>query len=132
MLLQVFEPTDSFFSSVPIPIVSNDEEKYVIGVIADTPADDSWPSLMATAAELLEDARIRCDVDEKDRDHRRRHFHILRCSVSHGGGQTMPGNLCNKPVNAQIAKELNASEPFMRIANFTTSKCSSLFCAPDT
>lgn len=102
--------------------MSNDEEKYVIGVMADAPNDDSWPSLMATAAELLENARMCCEVDDKDKNHRRGQFATLRCGVSHGGGQTMPGNLCNKPVNAAIAKALNESEPFMRIAKFTTGK----------
>lgn len=111
---------------VPIPIVSHDNEKYVIGVIADTPNDDSWPALMATAAKLLETAQKQCDLDDKDKNHRRGEFDTLRCGVSHGGGQTKPGNLCNKPVNAKIAKALNESEPFMRIAKFTTCKHYSL------
>lgn len=102
--------------------MSNDKEKYIIAVLADAPNDDSWPSLMATAAELLDNARTSCDIDEKDQDHRRGQFATLRCGVSHGGGQTMPGNLCNKPVNAEIAKALNESEPFVRIAKFTTCK----------
>lgn len=84
---------------------------------------------MATAAELLESARQQSDLDEKDIEHWRGHFSTLRCGVSHGGGQTQPGNLCNNSTNTAVAEGLNASEPFIRLAGYANCKCLRLFFA---
>lgn len=107
-------------SSTPVPIVSNDEEKYIIGVFADTPNDAEWPDLVATAAELLEEAREGCQISQSDAEHRRGKFSTLRCGVSHGGGKKMPGNVSNNDTNADIAQKLNEAEPFRRMARFAT------------
>lgn len=109
-------------ASTPIPIVSNDPEKYVIGVFADTPNDAEWPELVATATELLDNARKASRISQKDMEHRRGEFSTLRCGVSHGGGQKMPGNVSNSDTNADVAKKLNEAEPFRRMARFATCK----------
>ena len=108
------------FSRTPTPII--DREGRLVAILAGRPVDDSWDALSTDAAEALEEARRRCNVPAKDGRHRRGHFLALRCGVSHGSGQTEPGNLQNNPCNAEVLAELNQKLPFMRMSGFATSK----------
>lgn len=72
------------------------------------------------AAELLEGARLKCDIPKSETKHCRGSFATLRCGVSHGNGQTEPKNLRNRPTEAGVARDLNAEKPFIRLAGFAT------------
>ncbi|KAF8200835.1 hypothetical protein BJ912DRAFT_1019823 [Pholiota molesta] len=104
----------------PTPIVSVGNT--IISVLGGYPGPtDQWLKLQDQASLALEDARLRADVCGTSGVHRRGKFETLRCGVSHGGGQTRPGNLRNNPTNRKLAQELNELEPFKRFSGFATS-----------
>lgn len=103
----------------PIPIV--DISGKLIGILAGFPGPAAeWCKVQEEAWHALEDARRRSKIPHMDKTHRRGKFKTLRCGVSHGRGQTEPGNLQNNDINSLIAEELNALEPFKRLAGFAT------------
>jgi hypothetical protein len=102
----------------PLPILT--DKRRLIVLPAGHPEDSDWALVHQEAADALEEARRRCHVPEKKRLHRRGYFCALRCGVSHGGGQKLPGNLKNTVGNTRILKELNALSPFQRLAGFST------------
>lgn len=65
----------------------------VVTVLAGQPDDSSWPSVHSEAAELLERTRPLLTLNKRSKQHRRGHFSALSYGISHGGGQTSPGNL---------------------------------------
>lgn len=100
-----------------------DSKKRVIGVLAGQPDNpDNWSPVIEVATGLLEDARLKCrvDPDEVLAGHRRGQFPTLRSGMSYGGGQTKPTNFRNSARHQRIIDELNQSEPFKRIAGFTS------------
>lgn len=99
-----------------------DREGRLVAILAGCPNDDSWPDLSRQAAEMLERARRTCKIPAKAGHHRRGHFTALRCGVSHGGGQTLPGNLQNDFPNDEVLAQLNQKPPFIRLSGFATSK----------
>lgn len=106
--------------STPMPVIGR--EGIPAAILAGHPDDDSWPDLRRQAAERLEEARRRCQLPAKAGRHRRGHFAALRCGVSHGGGQRVPGNLQNSSQNDEVLAELNEELPFRRNSGFATSK----------
>lgn len=104
--------------STPTAIV--DAQDRIVAIMAGHPDDPSWPNLQRQAAEALEARRPYCHIPKSHRKHRRGGFAALNCGVSHGGGQTAPGNLKNEPPNSQILDELNRMEPFRRLAGFSS------------
>lgn len=104
----------------PTPIL--DREGRLVAILAGHPDDDSWPDLSKQAAEMLEEARGRCQLPGKASRHRRGHFAALRSGVSHGGGQKVPGNLQNSSQNDEVLAELNQKLPFRRNSGFAMSE----------
>jgi hypothetical protein len=98
-----------------------DREGRLVAILAGRPTDESWPEMTRQGAEELEEARGRCHIPAKSRRHRRGQFVALRCGVSHGGGQKVPGNLKNNSPNDEVVAELNQKEPFRRMSGFATS-----------
>ncbi|KAH9483212.1 hypothetical protein JR316_0005316 [Psilocybe cubensis] len=103
-------------SSTPTAIVDSDDR--IIGVVANHPDDKDWAQLMQEAADALESHRD--SVSQNDLIHRRGAFKALRCGVSYGGGQEVPGNLVDGD-NADILKALNSMKAFKRLASFASS-----------
>jgi hypothetical protein len=98
-----------------------DRQGRLVGILAGRPDDEFWPKLSRDGAEELEEARGRCKVSAKGHRHRRGQYVALQCGVSHGGGQTKPGNLRNDSPNDEIVADLNSKEPFRRMSGFATS-----------
>lgn len=69
---------------------------------------------------MLEERVDRIRLAEEDRDHRRAQepYAAISRGISHGGGQTRPGNLCNNDANTQVTDELLAHDYFRRMAMF--------------
>jgi len=99
-----------------------DHEGRLVAILASCPNDDLWPDLSRQAAEMLEEACGRCKISAKAGHHRRGDFSALRCGVSHGGGQTAPGNLQNDFLNNEVLVQRNQKLPFIRLLGFATSK----------
>jgi len=95
-----------------------DREGRLVAILAN---DESWPEQSREGAEALEEARGPCKIPAKGGRHRRRQFVALRCGVSHGGGQKVPGNPKNISPNDEVVANLNQKEPFQRISGFATS-----------
>jgi len=99
-----------------------DKTGTVFGVCAGQPADKSWDNLHKIAAQALEERRSHCHVPSKQRTKNLRgRFINIRCGISHGGGQHAPKNLGNSKQNQEVVDELNAMEPFKRLAGFASS-----------
>lgn len=103
----------------PTPIINR--EGRLVAILAGHPEDNSWHQVSNEGAEALEEARRRCKIPAKAGRHRRGQFIALRCGVSHGGGQTQPGNLQNDYPNDEVLEELNQKLPFRRMSGFATS-----------
>jgi hypothetical protein len=102
-----------------MPII--DREGRIIAILAGHPADDSWDQLSKEGAEALEEARRHCKTPSKAGCHRRGRYVALSCGVSHGGGQTEPGNLQNNHLNGKVLAGLNQNLLFRRLSGFATS-----------
>ncbi|KAF9049002.1 hypothetical protein BJ165DRAFT_1526387 [Panaeolus papilionaceus] len=82
------------------------------------------PIDVSVAADLLEKAREECQFSNDDHHQRPRGpFSILRCSVSHGGGQVRPCNVAHRDTkkNRHVIQRLNRAPAFRRISNYTSS-----------
>lgn len=106
--------------STPTSIV--DGSSRLVAVLAGHPSDARWSQLHRQAAQALEERRSRCFIPKSKRKHWCGNFVVLQCGVSHGSGQTQPGNMVNHARNEQILKELNELEPFKRMAGFASGK----------
>ena len=106
------------FIRTSIPIL--DKIGWLVGVCVGQPADPHWPNMHAAAAAALERLRPYCYVPKKMRKHRHGAFVALQCGVSHGGGQPMPKNLDNHPLNEKVLEELNSMPVFQRIAGYAS------------
>jgi hypothetical protein len=103
-----------------MPILTR--ERRLVVLMAGQPDDNDWCSLNDEGSAALEQARRECKIPPKKVLHRRGRFHALRCGVSHGGGQKLPGNLKNNVTNTRIVKHLNSLRPFQRFAGYSTGK----------
>ena len=76
--------------------------------------DPSWSAVYSEAAELLELGLSRplLSLPKKAKKHRRGHFGALSFGISHGGGQTVPGNLKQEAKRWPNAANGVASTPY--------------------
>ncbi|KAF9030916.1 hypothetical protein BJ165DRAFT_1535577 [Panaeolus papilionaceus] len=106
----------------PKPIL--DTEGRMIAHLGGQPDEPSWKQDVVVAANLLEAARGECQFS-KDEHHQRPRgpFPILRCGISHGGGQVRPRNISHRDTkkNCQIIQRLNRAPAFRRISDFSSS-----------
>ncbi|KAF9524445.1 hypothetical protein CPB83DRAFT_773766, partial [Crepidotus variabilis] len=74
-----------------------DKEQRVIAVLAGTPTDVCWPSVLKNSNHALQDALEQGLQDgtfsSTEMSHRRGEFYLLVDGISYGGGQKKPGNL---------------------------------------
>lgn len=111
-------------------------------MLAGQPNDPSWASVAQSAFEELRSGYYCCKFPEKAKKHRRGDFAALSAGISYGGGQTVssqalyrsiyipftnvrciqaPGNLYHHATNSTVLRGLLSSEPFIRIAGFSSS-----------
>lgn len=112
----------------PTPII--DSSRRMIGLLAGHPDDPSWDSVHAEAAALIEGLRSKLNVPKKFKKHRRGNFPALAIGISHGGGQTAPGNLQNNKPNTAVLEALIGHRVFKRLSCFASGTSSRLACDP--
>ncbi|KNZ79313.1 hypothetical protein J132_10734 [Termitomyces sp. J132] len=103
----------------PTPIV--DRKGRIIAHLAGHPDAHDWPQVHEEAARLLEESRGLLGLPKVAKKHRRGNFFAIPFGVSHGGGRTKPTVRRQTPEATSVLTELNASNPFMRIAHFGSS-----------
>ncbi|KAJ7838460.1 hypothetical protein B0H14DRAFT_3459304 [Mycena olivaceomarginata] len=118
--------TDSFtyidwLGELTIPII--DSHRRLIALLGGKPKDLlGWKKVTDSAAHLLESLLPRAHFTVGDSLHRRAHpkspYPSVSRGLSHGGGQTAPGELCNHPDNIEITDEMLEHECFQRIVGF--------------
>lgn len=130
--LQIFIEPNSRFGlelkhwdgRVSIPIL--DQKRRVIAVLVGCPGNGvghsgvtrEWQRLNELACQALEDARSKLTFSSKEKVHRRGRFPALGVGISHGSGQTRPGNLHHSSHNMAILQQLLANEAFIRLSGF--------------
>lgn len=97
-----------------------DSNRRLFGVLAGHPDSPTWPSAVRQAEESMENARRELESHAPEGG-RRGVFSTLRCGVSHGGGQTKPGNLQNSVQERKVLAKLNSLSCFKRISSFSSS-----------
>jgi hypothetical protein len=90
-------------------------------VLAGHPDDLSWSAVHSEAAELLEQTRPLLSLSKKAKKHRRGHFGALSFGISHGGGQTVPGNLKQEGSNGGPMSRVVHHSSFERFSGFGSS-----------
>ncbi|KAJ7686883.1 hypothetical protein B0H14DRAFT_2528889 [Mycena olivaceomarginata] len=118
--------TDGFtyidwLGELTIPII--DSHRRLIALLGGKPKDLlGWKKVTDSAAHLLESLLPRAHFTVGDSLHRRAHpkspYPSVSRGLSHGGGQTAPGELCNHPDNIEITDEMLEHECFQRIVGF--------------
>ncbi|KAJ7106830.1 hypothetical protein C8R43DRAFT_1092014 [Mycena crocata] len=102
-----------------MPIV--DSKGRIIAVLGGMPADiEDWKLVADAAAKLLE-TRVQDGVFSAEQLYHRRAqepYPSVSCGISHGGGQTEPGELRNNVANTTLTEYLLKQECFQRIAGF--------------
>ena len=93
----------------------------IIAVLAGQPDDPSWSVVHSEAAELLEQTRPLLSLSKKARKHRRGRFGALSFGISHGGGQTIPGNLKQEGSNGGPMSRVVHHSSFERFSGFGSS-----------
>ncbi|KAF7358257.1 hypothetical protein MVEN_00874700 [Mycena venus] len=102
-----------------IPIM--DSHGCIIAILGGMPRDiERWKTVTDGAAKLMEDNAHRLSVSEEQLNHRRAHgsYPSIARGVSHGGGQTEPGNLQTNKKNKRVTDELLAHEHFNRLSKW--------------
>ncbi|KAJ7833655.1 hypothetical protein B0H13DRAFT_2240337 [Mycena leptocephala] len=102
-----------------IPIV--DSKGRIIAVLGGMPKDvDGWKVATDHATTLLDTRVLKGSFNAEHIHHRRAQEPYLSVSrgISHGGGQTEPGELCNNVANTRMTDELLREECFQRLAGF--------------
>ncbi|KAJ7934028.1 hypothetical protein B0H13DRAFT_2306053 [Mycena leptocephala] len=95
-----------------IPII--DCHGRIIAVLGGMPRDyTGWKIVTDAAAKLMEDKAHRLSHSEEQLHHRRAQepYPAVARGVSHGGGQTAPGNLKHNMKNTKVTDELLAHDP---------------------
>ncbi|KAJ7330276.1 hypothetical protein DFH08DRAFT_966845 [Mycena albidolilacea] len=111
-----------WLGEMALPII--DSRRRLILVLGGKPKDPvGWHVVTDGAAKLMDKLLLQCHFTPDDCHHRRAHPEspypsILR-GVSHGGGQTEPGELHNHPDNIQVTDEMLAHKYFKQIVGFT-------------
>ncbi|KAJ6487578.1 hypothetical protein C8R45DRAFT_1097477 [Mycena sanguinolenta] len=105
-----------------VPIM--DYHRRLFALLGGQPKDlKAWKTVTDSAAELMARLGPQGNFTHEDFAHRRAHpdapYPPVSRGLSHGGGQTEPGELCNHPVNVAITDEMLAHEYFRRIVGFT-------------
>ncbi|KAF7358842.1 hypothetical protein MSAN_01224100 [Mycena sanguinolenta] len=111
-----------WLGEITIPVI--DSHKTVFALLGGMPQDlVGWKVATDGAADMM--SRLSADghFTDEDAHHRRAHpetpYPSVSRGVSHGGGQTQPGELCNHPANVKITDEMMAHIFFRRIVGFT-------------
>ncbi|KAJ6492731.1 hypothetical protein C8R47DRAFT_975578 [Mycena vitilis] len=102
-----------------IPIV--DSCGRIIAVLGGMPADvEGWKVVTDTAAQLLERKAADGSFTTEQLHHRRAQepYPSLSRGISHGGGQTEPGELRHSATNMRLTDELLRDASFQRLAGF--------------
>ncbi|KAJ7633770.1 hypothetical protein DFH06DRAFT_1004041 [Mycena polygramma] len=102
-----------------IPIV--DSCGRIIAILGGMPADVAgWKIVTDSAAALLERKVSTGSFTEAQLHHRRAQepYPSISRGISHGGGQTEPGELCNNVANTKLTDELLRDASFQRLAGF--------------
>ncbi|KAJ7064174.1 hypothetical protein C8F01DRAFT_1250428 [Mycena amicta] len=104
-----------------IPIV--DLRRRLVALLAGQPSGENWAGIVESAGRALEERVSRLKLSKGDLHHRRAQdsFPALARGVSHGGGQTQPGELLVSGANKKVTDELLAHDAFHKIVMFTTS-----------
>ncbi|KAJ7092136.1 hypothetical protein C8R43DRAFT_908171 [Mycena crocata] len=114
---------------VSVPIV--DSAGRIIAVLGGMPADlDDWKLVTETAAHLLEEQVSSASFSSDQLFHRRAQepYPSISRGISHGGGQTEPGELRNNVANTMLSEYLLQQSCFKRLAGF--ANCLFLVFAP--
>ncbi|TRM57363.1 hypothetical protein BD626DRAFT_515426, partial [Schizophyllum amplum] len=102
----------------------------IIGVLAGRPSDGegsgrapqrSWDAATTSLASEIEAQRSRTSFPKPCRKHRRGVFGAQAIGISHGGGQTKPGNLCHQGSMLTVLTYLVALDAMVRVMNFGSS-----------
>ncbi|KAJ7055502.1 hypothetical protein C8F01DRAFT_1211582 [Mycena amicta] len=104
--------------SVPI----YDAHRRLLALLAGHPCGDNWPEIVAAANDAVEKAAPRIKLSAAKRAHRRAadEFPALARGISHGGGQTEPGELLVTGANKRVTNELLKNDAFKSIVGFTS------------
>ncbi|KAJ7903757.1 hypothetical protein B0H14DRAFT_3421936 [Mycena olivaceomarginata] len=104
-----------WLGELTIPII--DSHRRLIALLGGKPKDLlGWKTVTDGAAHLLDSLLPRAHFTANDSLHRCAHpeapYPSISCGISHGGGQTEPGELCNHLDNISITDEMLAHEYF--------------------
>ncbi|KAJ6585959.1 hypothetical protein B0H19DRAFT_927510, partial [Mycena capillaripes] len=107
------------------PLLILDKHGRIIVVFVGAPEDPEWSSVVAKAAQAMEDARnegLRLGAFGVGEDrHRRGRYYTLRGGISLGGGQKRPGHLVNSPLQQRLFKKLCRNKYVRRVCGFQSS-----------
>ncbi|KAJ7713588.1 hypothetical protein B0H14DRAFT_3523325 [Mycena olivaceomarginata] len=102
-----------------------DSRRRVIALLGGMPKDtEEWAKVTKRASDLMEDRESRIRLSEDKLHHRRAQegesYPPLSRGLSHGGGQTEPGELHQNATNTQLTDELLQDPDIQRMIGFTT------------
>ncbi|KAJ7312751.1 hypothetical protein DFH08DRAFT_1043994 [Mycena albidolilacea] len=102
-----------------------DSRRRVIALLGGMPKDtEDWAKVTKRASDLMEDRESRIRLSEDKLHHRRAQegesYPPLSRGLSHGGGQTEPGELHQNATNTQLTDELLQDPDIQRMIGFTT------------
>ncbi|KAJ7904063.1 hypothetical protein B0H13DRAFT_1620886, partial [Mycena leptocephala] len=98
-----------------------DSNGRIIAVLGGMPRDVvGWERITGEAATLLDTRVKQGSFNDEQIYHRcaQEPYPSISRGISHGGGQTEPGELCNNPSNTRLTDELLRQECFQRLAGF--------------
>ncbi|KAJ7021000.1 hypothetical protein C8F04DRAFT_973343, partial [Mycena alexandri] len=98
-----------------------DSEGRIIAILLGTLEDPDWPDVIRDAVKAMARARRiarQQGAFRAGRIHRRGRYLPLTSGVSFGGGQRIPGNLCNSHLFRQLIRRLLQNRSIRRIAGF--------------
>ncbi|KAJ7433024.1 hypothetical protein B0H11DRAFT_1759362, partial [Mycena galericulata] len=108
-----------------------DAKGRIIAVLGGMPRDvEAWKTSTDAAAQMLQERVSEGSFTVDQLHHRRAQepFPAISRGVSHGGGQTEPGELCNNEANIRLTNELLREKCFQQLAGF--ANCLFLVFAP--
>ncbi|KAJ7701529.1 hypothetical protein B0H17DRAFT_1195310 [Mycena rosella] len=109
----------NWLGQLSIPII--DSTGRIIAVLGGMPRDPiGWKVVTDGAAKLFADHVADCCFTPDQLHHRRAQepYPSISRGVSHGGGQTEPGELCNNAANTHVTDEMLQHEYFQHLAGF--------------
>ncbi|KAJ7671760.1 hypothetical protein B0H14DRAFT_2657368 [Mycena olivaceomarginata] len=107
-----------------------DSRRQVIALLGGMPKDtEDWAKVTKRASDLMEDRESRIRLSEDKLHHRRAQegesYPPLSRGLSHGGGQTEPGELHQNATNTQLTDELLQDPDIQRMIADEYSQCCS-------